>query len=358
MPDGPTTAPSTSSGRRPLVILRGFCIILIALLATELLFRYNEHPNTDTGFMRADPDLIWIPQRGDPRDLSFDDDDSDAVRLPRRVISVGDSSVYGFGVQDSEDFTAQLEELSRGQLRTLNCAGPGYSTYQSLRIVEAVVPREQPHLVIIANLWSDNNFDAFVDKEMLEERNRLLFRFAFYANRLLQSSAIWRYLLESTGATTAVRAGWGRQNPSGYKVGPRRVAINDYARNLWSMVDLVEADGGEVLFIALTNDVMVEGFDAESPWTSYRRTMFDIAARRGYPAVDVTVPYRASGLSVEELFVDQMHPSKLGHRLIAEAILDLLTDRGWFEGRPIKDGSAPTEPLPTYEDRFVSQRSQ
>ena len=331
-------------------------VVILALVTAEILVRSAGDVPASANTMEPDVDLIWIPERGDPRDQTFEAS-NDGISDARTVVAVGDSSVYGFGVDESENFIAQLETNCEGRLLTLNCAGPGFSTYQSLRVLETVVPREHPDLVIIGNLWSDNNFDSFVDKELMATREKLSFRLLFHVNRSLSKLAIWRFLLSSMGSTDSVAVGGGAQTP-GSVGGLRRVAINDYANNLWSMVDLVEEHGGEVLFLLLANEVDMSGQDFSHPWLAYRSVMRDVAAARGYPVVDVPALFRAQGLPSSRLFVDQMHPSLEGHELIAREIERITTQSGWFAGKQLKkspreQGSVTAATLLTYRDPFA-----
>ena len=89
----------------------------------------------------------------------------------KRVVVLGDSTVYGHGVEDDETFSAQLDDRLGETVQVLNLGTPGYSSAQSINLMTMRGWRLQPDLVVIANLWSDNNFDSFVDKTLLSERS-------------------------------------------------------------------------------------------------------------------------------------------------------------------------------------------
>ena len=84
----------------------------------------------------------------------------------KRVVVLGDSTVYGHGVEDDETFSAQLDDRLGETVQVLNLGTPGYSSAQSINLMTMRGWRLQPDLVVIANLWSDNNFDNFVDETL------------------------------------------------------------------------------------------------------------------------------------------------------------------------------------------------
>ncbi len=304
-------------------------VALVSLIAVaEVMVRSANLVPPELAGMEADPDLVWLPQRGDPRELTFLESPGHTPEK-RRAIALGDSSVYGFGVADTEHFPAVLSRLTE-RLSVLNCAGPGFSTFQSLRVMETVVPREEPDLVIIANLWSDNNFDEFIDKEMMAARSKIAFRLFFHANDLLSGLESWRYLLAASGNAHSLTVGWGRQELENQLY--RRVAINDYVDNLWRMVNLAEAQGAQVIFVLLASEVDLTPAELPGFWHPYRAAMRDVAAQSGYPLVDVPELFRQTQRPKRELFLDAMHPTATGHRIIAQAIHHLLDQARWYSG--------------------------
>ena len=84
---------------------------------------------------------------------------------------------------------------------------------------------------------------------------------------------------------------------------------------------------------------------------SYRQVMMDTALRYGAPLIKVPEIFRASGLSKQDLFIDEMHPSPKGHSLMGQA-LELLASYNWQNGGSImQEGDGST--LRSYEDPFI-----
>jgi lysophospholipase L1-like esterase len=308
--------------------------LLLCLLVVEVILRVSDSSDATVERMPSDPHILWLPVEGDPREASFTMDDGSG-QSGRSVVFVGDSSVYGHGVDPEESFPALVATLSSDHIRSLNLAAPGYSTIQSLKVLEAVLPRERPELVVVASLWSDANFDTFVDGEVLAKMDSSSYRFFYETNRFLANSAIWRFLLRSAGKLTPVSVGWGtRLSPN--VSGRRRVDINDYASNLERMCELAQGNGAEVLFVILANqrDLLAPGDTA--PWHPYRQVMEETAQRLGYPILRLPDELRSTGLKVGTLFLDEMHPSRVGHEVIAQTVLKKLEELSWLDGGSLR----------------------
>jgi lysophospholipase L1-like esterase len=82
------------------------------------------------------------------RDGPFDE----AVAADLRVLGVGDSFTLGLGVDSTDPWPQRLEQLLRertgGSVRVVNAGVPGYSARQLRQVVEAVVPKLRPQIVV------------------------------------------------------------------------------------------------------------------------------------------------------------------------------------------------------------------
>ena len=141
---------------------------------------------------------------------------------------------------------------------------------------------------------------------------------------------------------------------SGAHIGLRRVEINDYAANLETLIGMAQESGAEVAFMMLANNEDLEG--GASPgkaWDPYRQGMKDTAARHGAPLIDVPALFIDSGLSRDALFLDEMHPTPAGHRIMGEALAALLVEQRWDRGETLM-GTGLAGDIPRYEDPYVS----
>ncbi|MFZ5481682.1 MAG: SGNH/GDSL hydrolase family protein [Myxococcota bacterium] len=264
----------------------------------------------------------------------------DVPALPRpkgreRVIVLGDSSFFGHGVPDDATIAVQLGGLLRADgldVDTVNAGIPGYSTEQMRLLLEEVGWGLEPTLLLVANLWSDNNFDHFRDADLLRTQR------AFNGNPLARS-AFFQLL---AGAIDRMRGGdggrivtWTRKS-EWPKDGQRRVPLQRYAENLDATIRDARARGVGVALLAPTNKDMAGGTVApDVSWGPYFDAQAKVAAHHGVPRVE-TLPAlqeAAASAGVEALFVDEMHPSAVGAGAIAAAIRAQLAAAGWPKER-------------------------
>jgi len=267
----------------------------------------------------------------------------------RRLLTTGDSSVFGFGVQDNEVFSTVAADKLGPKAEAVCGAIPGYSSLQSLNLLKIRALDTAPDLLVIGNIWSDNNFDAFVDKDLLATYAGHRDSFTGLISEKLSSSAIFRVIdwrLRVLPQAREVRkVGWmqgnGTQNGllgSGNQIGLRRVAINDYARALEAMVELAKDRGAEVLFVLLPNNEDIAGstqpenLQNQKAWEPYREVMRAAAARHGAPIIEGAELFIETGIPANELFLDEMHPTAKGHAILGDALFSLLDEAGWVDG--------------------------
>ena len=249
-----------------------------------------------------------------------------------RILVVGDSSIFGHGVPDDQTLSAHLQDLlqARGlDVDTANGGIPGYSTEQTRALLDEVGWGLEPTLLVIANLWSDNNFDLWMDRDLLHTAR------TFHQNPL-RSSAAYTLLASSLdrmkGGSGARVITWTQTSgpPSGEV--QRRVPLQDYAANLDLLARQARERGVGVAYLCLANrDLVKETFD-EGSWDAYIQAQAQVAAHHGAVRVEAVYPLQrahASGLSMDELFVDELHPSGAAHRLIADELAAALVAAGW-----------------------------
>jgi lysophospholipase L1-like esterase len=272
----------------------------------------------------------------------------------RRFITTGDSSVFGFGVEDSEVFSAYAADQCGYKVESINAAVPGYSTFQSINLLRLRGLKTEPDLFVIGNIWSDNNFDSFIDKELMATYSGYEQSNWGQLKEVLSLSSIYRVadwkLRVSKRAKHARKVGW--TLGSANHLGARRVDINDYAQNLETMVQMAKSIGAEVLFMLLANEEDINQVSGDRAWTPYREVMAETADRHGAPMLRIGDLFRATGMSKEQLFLDEMHPTKMGHQVIGKALADLLMSADWPNGGSVM-GKGDGSDLPEYVDPFI-----
>lgn len=275
----------------------------------------------------------------------------------RRFLTTGDSSIFGFMVPEAAVFSAVASQQLGEGVEAINGAVPGYSSFQSINLLRMRALQTAPDLVVIGNLWSDNNFDSFVDKDLMAttiayERSGLGHLAGLLSHSALYRSLDWVLRVERR-AEKIQTVSWQVGNPE--HIGPRRVEINDYAENLETLVQLAHHHGAEAAFVLLANQEDLDNPTEVNGWDPYRQVMRDTAARHGTPLLDVITLFQASGQSREQLFLDVMHPTVEGHRIMGEALAELLAD--WAAGMVV-EGSGHGGAMPRYTDPLGERNAE
>ena len=346
----------------------GLGLAAAVLVAAEVAARAVAIPSgaTPTGdavegsvLLDGDPWLLWSLRPGEHEEigvsvrinaLGLRDRDRGPKAGPR-ALALGDSSVYGFGVHDHEVFTTLLEGATGAEF--VNAAVPGYSSFQSLNLLDMRGLALEPDLLVVGNLWSDNNFDSFSDRDLLATYAGWDASPARRARMTLEQSALFRWidwtLRVAPQGAAARKVGWqvGGDDP---RSGARRVDITSYARNLEAFCARMHARGGGVVFLLLPNREDIEPLSADPAWAPFRRVMRTVAERWGAPVVDGPRAFQATGRSADALFIDQMHPTPIGHRALAEAVGAALRERGWPAAAVRL--TEPDADLPAFDDPF------
>lgn len=252
-----------------------------------------------------------------------------------RVLVLGDSTYFGHGVADDATLEAHLQARLRGDgldVEVLNGGVPGYSTEQTRLLLDEVGWGLEPTLLVLGNVWSDNNFDHFRDADLLRTS-------AAFARNPLARSAFFQLL---AGAVDRLRGGegahlvtWTRRSAFPAE-GVRRVPLRRYAENLDAMVRAAAARGVGVALLTPANVGMVEG-TAPRPtsWDPYFEAQAAVARHHGVPRIEALPALAAAAATggAGALFIDDMHPSAAGHARIAEALADTLHAAGWPDAR-------------------------
>ena len=176
--------------------------------------------------------------------------DADGFRLPQTagaagaplIITLGDSSIFGHGVQDGATLHDRLQvHLQEAGIATnvTTAAQPGYSTVQALAVMREAGWARNPSLLVVGTMWSDSTLDRYRDSEMVDREQGL------------EHSALYRLLWLGTstalGRPTARQVRW----PTPSDAGIRRVPLREYRDNLDAILSEAAKRGVSVLVLGL-----------------------------------------------------------------------------------------------------------
>lgn len=183
------------------------------LLDTQLVFRHK--PSWETRYGNV---LVTYNERG-LRDRPILTKGPDEYR----ILALGDSVTFGWGVDQDKTFAARLESLLPGRLhrpvRVINSGVGGYNTVQEVTYFKQDGIALQPDLVLLTYVqndidelnpaWNPRSADSSSEKSISERLNRLvsqlwLYRLAHHAYHY----ALPKATAEPATASPQKGAGW------------------------------------------------------------------------------------------------------------------------------------------------------
>jgi len=266
----------------------------------------------------------------------------------KRILITGDSSIYGWGVKDTETLAVQLERELNGRdniggpsIKVINMGVPGYSTEQTIRLLDKVGWLYEPDLVIVSNIFSDCNIDAFQDKTALALANP---QPGFWMRQLQRSRLYCACHMTWVKHQAGLNQDTNRVLMPGIPTGPNaavalekinasialsRVPIPDYLGNLGTIKAAAEKRGSSMLLAPLAQEwdvgiwrVPMDKPDKDHvlPWFPYRDAQKKWAGENKVGIVDFPSVFASQKGDLQRLFVDNMHPSREGHQIMARAL--------------------------------------
>jgi len=264
--------------------------------------------------------------------------------MPLRLMTLGDSSIYGHGLSDGQTIHEQLKTEINDRGISVDAIGggiPGYSSEQTLVMMDDFGWELNPDLLIVASLWSDNSWEYFQDREWMQAVNVPF----LHLDKMLRPIATWSWLKHlGLGNENALqeeqginRVGWIKEPNT---TALRRVPLQQYAENIDRlMVEAAKRDIGCVV-LQLSNR-QEHTSSGTMPWQNYKDAQDKVATRRGVPIAKMQEALADSEFEANLLFQDLMHPTATANKLIAGLLADTMGDAGWPKNRLIPDPEPP-----------------
>jgi len=262
-------------------------------------------------------DTDWMEQRYAPspnslgyRDREFSVEKSNSIK---RIIIIGDSFTYGYGVLQEESFPKRLEVSSNGNLEVFNFGYPGWNIgnevqgfYQALAF--------NPDMIILA--FTFNDLEPYRSK--FQQREDVLYNpFPYYGNSfLIKHSRIYRLLL------FAYHNSQGTDNfldTSKIRFNKRSYAWQEYVVSMRYMHYLAAKNNIE--FTVLLFPMPVEGY----PFRPYLLQVKEFLLTNNFQVIDLSDVYDQNELSEMVISSSDPHPSVYAHRTVAAELLNDLS---------------------------------
>jgi lysophospholipase L1-like esterase len=245
-----------------------------------------------------------------------------------RVLCLGDSVTFGWGVRYEEAYPTLLAELLREalperEIHVMNAACSGYTAHQGLEMLRRRGLKYRPDVVTIWMGWNDSGlWDGMTDAE----HARL-----FAREHLLTASATYRAL--SYMLRRSQHEGVKKERKEA-EAGLRRMPLDDYKARLREMVELARANEispGRGARVVLVQGCKVKHIriarEQEGPvqLNRYHRATAEVAEELDVPMLSVFDALYQAGVG-EEVFLDKGHLDPKGLRIVADALLALLAE--------------------------------
>ena len=271
----------------------------------------------------------------------------------RRLMVLGDSIGFGSGVLVHQTLgQVAVDELGgeRVGLRAVNGAVPRYSTLQTLNLMELRGWALEPDVIVVLDNPTDRAVSRHVDEEVIPPVRlpgslaralelSALFRVLDFRLGVLQGPQYQRYLSVLEGAVQG--------NPDGLP----RLGPNARARAVRALVDRAQDHRAGVVFLLTPVPEDLDGMLSADVKLG-RKVLRDAATWAGASLVDGGAVFARTGRPAAELWLDGVHPTALGHRILGRALAQTLTQwiRGEAPGGQSRGGALPWYAEPDQEN--------
>jgi lysophospholipase L1-like esterase len=258
---------------------RRLAFVLLTMLlffgGAEAALRLLDVPSADSEarfthnsvYWRVDPDLVSEPTLHKEVAGSFPvSTDVNGLRPPHhgvdkpdgvyRVMALGCSTTYGWGVADDETYPAVLERLLRerghDKVEVINGGQPGYTSFQGLWLWDQALRDYEPDLVLVGYIVQDSRKAAYSDLSQAIMQGEG----DFLKSNFLYSWKLYLAMKTLTGRVQ-IKA---KERSEESQDSVFRVNEQEYLDNLRALRSKIESNGGEVVHFAYPLEVWANGY--------------------------------------------------------------------------------------------------
>jgi lysophospholipase L1-like esterase len=268
-----------------------------------------------------------------------------------RVLLLGDSIVFGYGVPENDILSSRMEEelnAKHVEARVVNSGVPSYNTEQEVAFLRSEGEKYAADWVILGFCWNDlsKKTGVTVDgngmlvsegatepgrlQKLMESQGGYSLRNTLKMSRLLYAVSLGLGSLgrnEATDRATALR--------SEILEGRMTETVSDGWSRVENSLELLEKDSRmhrfKILVVAFP---MLPSLESSYPQSSYPARLSTICAKLGLDLLDLEPVFRKHYRGRESLFLpyDPDHPNTPGHALAAAAIVEWIAAHSSAEG--------------------------
>lgn len=231
-----------------------------------------------------------------------------------RILAIGDSTTFGQHLADNETWPAQLQQLldpDARQVEVINAGVIGASSFQGLAFLKTQGLKLKPNLVIATFGFNDWGMADLSDRERAR------------AYRREGLSGMLDLILYS-----GVPAVGGNQGPV------QRATPGEYLDHMLAMAKMCEEEKIRLVLVVWPNPFEVK--DPVNNISACRPLLMEVCRTTSAECVDLLPPFSRAE---EPVFLDIIHATPAGCRIVAETLAASLRDHQWISGLEI--GAAP-----------------
>jgi lysophospholipase L1-like esterase len=248
--------------------------------------------------------------------------DFDLVAPPGtvRIVGIGDSGMFGFGLEQDQDYLSVLERRLAARhggtaYEVLNFGVPGYNSQQEMEVLRARALPYRPNIVIVGWCVNDASLPDFVYPRREFNEWNVSYAYPFLFDRARFGALIHPDVQHYSDMATDL-------------IDPAA-----FAGVGWDGVRRAYAD---LAALSRAHDFRVIVFGPLSPEVA------QICQDLSLPVYD-TLREIPPGTVSAEYAVHDMHPGPAGHELLGEHLERALDRQGWLPGTP---GAPPMQVIP------------
>lgn len=250
-----------------------------------------------------------------------------------RVICVGASSVFGFGLDEEQSWPARTEDILRKagvDAEVLNLACPGVNSAQVSAAVALIASKLQPDIVVFYQGWNDmTNYLYCPPGEWVD--NRILSYESYYHCEswsdyfqtktpnlpVLRNSAIL------FAAARAVEKFSPNRPATSEAENRKKIHLDNYRRNVENIISMVAGWKGKTVLMPLISRTTGA---KDSERDAVNDILRKLAQERENAYFAELEKHRTTHKD-EDWFIDAYHPSKQGSERIAELLSERILQR-------------------------------
>jgi lysophospholipase L1-like esterase len=244
-----------------------------------------------------------------------------------RVLAIGNSCTFGWGVEENSIWTRQLETILRKELpfqsiEVINAGVPGYSSLQGKRYFQNELVELKPKLLLIMFGWNDQWTAGKngSDKD-LPEAPAVLIAAQNLFNRLKVYEFLRKIILSNTETIVPIQLDDVRE--------PRRVSLVDFALNLKAIIQTAKQNNIQPVLLVPPIASLAGYFggavsDFHTRHELYQRQILDLARVENVPVINLQIPFDQQNTLFDDAQADPVHFNAAGHSVTARTIADTL----------------------------------